>query len=419
MDPRSPHAPANRRFVTFSSLQQKPVPAGPRTAIDLAVLNASLFLPVGLHLPYFPVWLAARGLSENEIASVLATPLILRVIATPWVSYLADKRGVASMIAVCAVLMLAGYCALVVVQGFAAIFIVALIVVTAQGTMPSLADALTLGEIQRLELAGRPAFGYGYIRVFASLAVLIAMLSSGPIIGLFPGGSIVLALAAMTVPSALIGGLVAAKARRLEKPHLGGDGSRLTDDRRLTILCISAAALIHASHANLYSFATLHWTANGMPASLVSLTWATSIIFEGLFFVAAGRYFPDATYAVTLLVAGGSSATLRWLLMSLDPAPSLLFALQAMHGLSFAATAIGSILLLDSLTGPAYSARMQGWLSAVIALSMASSTFLSGILTSRYGEKAYLAMAALALVGLALAVAASTLKTKGDRYLRG
>ncbi|HYP56714.1 MAG TPA: MFS transporter [Beijerinckia sp.] len=403
--------------MTLSRSRLKSANGGTRTAFGLALLNASLFLPVGLHLPYFPVWLNARGLTASEIASVLATPMIVRVVATPLVSHLADKRGAALMIAVCALVMLSGYCGLVLAQGFAPIFAVSILVVTAQGIMPSLADALTLGEIQRLEIAGLPAFPYGYIRVFASAAVLAAMLLSANLVQFFPGEHIVLALAGLTVPSALIGGFIAAKARKAAKPH-DGKQSGLTANRRsrwLAFLCIGSAALIHASHVELYSFSTLHWQAEGLSAALVSLAWSTSIVFEALFFVASGRFFPNETHAAALLMAGGASATLRWLLMSLDPVPALIFVLQAMHGLSFAATAIGSILLLGSLAGPAHSARMQGWLSAVIALSMAASTFLCGILTSGYGEKAYLAMAGFAAIGLALAVGAGFVKAGAEQ----
>jgi PPP family 3-phenylpropionic acid transporter len=65
-----------------------------RTALNLSILAALLFLPNGLHLPYFPVWLSARGLSDAEIAAALATPLVLRVVATPLIAAFADRRGI-------------------------------------------------------------------------------------------------------------------------------------------------------------------------------------------------------------------------------------------------------------------------------------------------------------------------------------
>jgi PPP family 3-phenylpropionic acid transporter len=92
--------------------------------------------------------------------------------------------------------------------------------------------------------------------------------------------------------------------------------------------------------------------------------------------------------------------------MSLDPGPSLVIALQTLHGLSLGATTCGSILLLGSLASPTHRARMQGWLAAATALSLAAATFACGWLTGLFGETAYFAMAALAGAGgLAAALA--------------
>jgi MFS family permease len=55
---------------------------------------------------------------------------------------------------------------------------------------------------------------------------------------------------------------------------------------------------------------------------------------------------------------------------------------------------------------------MQGWLAAAGALSLAAATFASGRLTSLFGERVYLAMAALALAGALAALLAGWLKQR-------
>src|SRR5665213_767070 len=109
------------------------------TRSRLSLLWGVAYLPIGLHLPYFPVWLAARGLSDTAIATILAAPLIVRVIVTPLVAYAADRRGIAATLAASAAIALAGYVGLTVVNGFPLIFLMAMLVVAAQGTTPSLA----------------------------------------------------------------------------------------------------------------------------------------------------------------------------------------------------------------------------------------------------------------------------------------
>ena len=64
----------------------------------LAFLYAALFFVLGCYLPYMPVWLKWRGLGDDQIALLLATPLFLRVLFTPAIAFAADwscaHRGV-------------------------------------------------------------------------------------------------------------------------------------------------------------------------------------------------------------------------------------------------------------------------------------------------------------------------------------
>ena len=59
----------------------------------LAFLYAALFFVVGCYLPYMPVWLKWRGLSDDAIAFLLATQLFMRVLFTPAIAFAADWTG--------------------------------------------------------------------------------------------------------------------------------------------------------------------------------------------------------------------------------------------------------------------------------------------------------------------------------------
>ncbi len=114
----------------------------------------------------------------------------------------------------------------------------------------------------------------------------------------------------------------------------------------------------------------------------------------------------SARRAAACLVIGGTFAIVRWLAMAAGPPPVVTLALQLLHGLSFATTYLGSVLLLGRLAGPNHRARIQGWLAASSSLSLAGSTLAAGYLTPLVGAHAYFGMAALALVGLVLAIGA-------------
>ena len=61
-------------------------------AARLAWLYAALFVMAGIQLPFFPVWLKAKGLDPDMIGLVLAAPIVARVVALPWVTQSADRH---------------------------------------------------------------------------------------------------------------------------------------------------------------------------------------------------------------------------------------------------------------------------------------------------------------------------------------
>jgi PPP family 3-phenylpropionic acid transporter len=394
-----------------------PIPAekGSRIVFYLSLTAFVLFLPIGLHLPYFPVWLAARGFSPDEIATALALPTFLRVIAAPLVTAVADKRGIAETLAACAAAAFAGYCFLASVRAFLPVFAGALFVMIALGVMVPLADALTLAGIRRAEVMGLGRFGYARIRVWTSIGVLGTMLASGWIVSFCPGEKIILALAALTALPALVTIFAAAKLKHLHMPARGVHKGGLTQEPGqlpIAFAFIGAAALIQASHAEYYSFGTLHWKAISLTPGFIGVAWAIGVGSETLLFLLAARYFTAEKNAVSFLIVGALGANVRWLAMSADPSVPAIFFLQAMHGLSFGATYFGSVLLLGGIARETHRARMQGWLAAASALSLALATFASGWLTSQFGQKAYIAMAALAAAGLMLALVAGTMRRR-------
>src|SRR5437763_6974939 len=64
-----------------------------RPAVRLGAFYAAVFLVVGVQLPFWPVWLAGRGLDPQEIATVFAATIWAKVVATPAIGALADRTG--------------------------------------------------------------------------------------------------------------------------------------------------------------------------------------------------------------------------------------------------------------------------------------------------------------------------------------
>ena len=93
-------------------------------AARLAALYAGLFVMGGIQLPFFPVWLKAKGLDPQMIGMVLAAPIVARVIAVPLVARTADRRdAVRAAIIVASFLGVAGYVLVGLAEGARAILI--------------------------------------------------------------------------------------------------------------------------------------------------------------------------------------------------------------------------------------------------------------------------------------------------------
>ena len=61
-------------------------------ALKLGLFYAAYFLFGGIQLPYFPVWLEARGLDPKTIGLVIAVPMLVRIVVSPLIGHYADRH---------------------------------------------------------------------------------------------------------------------------------------------------------------------------------------------------------------------------------------------------------------------------------------------------------------------------------------
>ena len=94
-------------------------------ATRLALYYGCAFLLVGVQLPFWPLWLAGRGLGASEIGFVLAFALWVKVAVNPLIGIAADRSGrrKAVMVAL-SVLNLAGFLLFLSAERFWAILVI-------------------------------------------------------------------------------------------------------------------------------------------------------------------------------------------------------------------------------------------------------------------------------------------------------
>ena len=371
----------------------------------LALFYGAAFAIHGIQLPFFPVWLKAKGLDAEAIGLVLAAPMLLRMVTVPLAARAADRRGAlrAGLIAT----SLAGTMAYGVI-GLAEGFLPILAAVALAGVFTTpLLPLLDAYALKGLALRGR---AYGPVRLWGSVAFIAANFGAGALAGLIaPTGTIWLIVGGYGVAVMAAFGLRPLSPSAAAAASLPPARGRVLPSGRFLAVAV-AASLVQASHAVYYGFSTLDWGAKGLGGSAIGALWALGVLAEIALFAVAGR-LPAALGAGGLLAIGAGGAVVRWSAMALDPPLVLLPLLQCLHGLSFGAAYLGAVQYLAAAAPDGRAATVQGDFSTVQAIVMTAATGLSGVLYGSFGGLAYAAMALLAgaggLIALTVRVAPS------------
>jgi PPP family 3-phenylpropionic acid transporter len=366
----------------------------------LATLYVALFILSGIQLPFFPVWLKAKGLDAGAIGLVLAAPMLVRAFAVPIATRTADRaQTLRGTIALTCLLSVAGYVLLGLSEGAQAIlFAFALLAFVNTPVMP-------LTETYALRGLAARGRAYGPVRLWGSLAFIGGTFAAGFAADVLPARDLIWLIAAASVLAACAAALLAplsneaSPVRTIDAPRK----SLLRDP--VFIAVVAAASLIQASHAVFYSFSALEWQARGLDGTTIAALWGLGVIAEILLFAAQGR-LPPFISPIVLLVIGAIGAALRWTAMAFDPPAATLPFLQVLHAASFGATHLGALTFLLRHVPAERGATAQGYLAIALGAAMAAGTGLSGVLYGAFGVKAYAAMALAAVAGGACAAIA-------------
>jgi PPP family 3-phenylpropionic acid transporter len=376
--------------------------SSPSLAWRLGFLYAALFLVIGCYLPYMPVWLSWRTLSADQIAILLATPLYIRIVFTPVISFVADllgnRRGIVIALAWGS---LGSFALLWVSDGFWQMMLaIALLAVNWTTIMP-LVETIAISGIRKSGL------DYGRVRLWGSLTFIGASLAAGIVIQFRDAGTVLPML--MTATALLI--FAAYLVPRDVEPKRQGSPVRRLRLRHafalarapLFLLFLLAAAMIQGSHALLYAFGSLHWRAQGFSGGTIGALWSIGVIAEVALFAVSGRLV-SYVGSTRLMVLAGGAAVVRWAVLALDPPLLATGLVQTLHALSFGATHLAAIHFLTHAVPEDRSATAQGLYAAVVAgLVLGSVTIACGPLYEAYGGQAYAAMVLLAGIGTAAA----------------
>lgn len=366
----------------------------------LSLFYVAIYLGTGVSLPYIATFLRSEGLSGAQIGAVLAAPLLLKPFTGPMLAVWADgfalRRSPMILLAVGAAL---AYLAMLVAPGFWGLLACWLAGATLISTVSPLIDVVTL---RRARLEG---FNYGLPRGSGSSAFIAANLAMGVVLAVVAPAVIVvwIATAALLTASAALWLLPPERVHEEGDKPAGRDrwkglGALLTD--KVFVLAVVTAGLIQGAHGFYYSFSTILWRRQEIAEPVIGVLWGVGVAVEVAFmwFLEPWR---RRVGPARLLMLGAGAAVIRWSAYAFEPPLWALFPLQALHALTFAASFLASLQLIERLTPPRSASAAQALNSAVSqGFTLGLATLASGPLFDAFGVGGYWAMAALGALGL-------------------
>lgn len=375
------------------------------SARRMALQYVLLFGASGVSLPFAGLWFRAQGLSGAMIGLLLAAPMLGRIVTGPLLAVWADGfRSRRTPIAILGLVMAAGYGAAGLFEPLAIRAAGWFVGATAAAALIPLTDVLTL------RLAARDGFTFSLPRGFGSAAFVAANIGVGALLLRAPVDLVVIWITVLGVAIGLCAALMLPDEPVGEGTPLRGRerfrglGRLLADPVFMT--AILAIGAVQAAHAFQYGFSAILWKAQGIGEAVTGQLWAFGVVVE----IALMWVFEPWRRRVgigpwSLLVAGCVAAILRWSLMALAPPLWALWPLQALHALTFAATFLAGVQIVEKLA-PRDSQTAAQTLGSVLSagLLIGLATAASGPLYDRFGAGGYWAMAAMAAAGLAAAL---------------
>ena len=319
----------------------------------LSAYFGAYFLYAGAFVPYFALYLAARGFGAVEIAAVMAMPQLARVAAPTFWGWLADRSGAGRAIVIGSGLALvAGYPVLAAAQGALAVALVMLLMsLLSAGALP-IVEAMTLNSLE-----GRGE-RYGPIRMWGSIGFIAGVLGTGVWLDAHApqsllGVVVLLAAVALAVSTLLPTTRVSVGA--------GGAEARLGDVlRRVDVIALLAAcSCMSAAHGALYGFFSLHAEALGYSKTAIGALWTLGVLAEIVVFLA----WPKLTRCYSLrvlLIASFVCAAARFAAIGWGTQVLLLLvAAQLLHAATFGVFHAASVAAVHRLFTGRLQARGQ------------------------------------------------------------
>ncbi|MFW5681496.1 MAG: MFS transporter [Phycisphaeraceae bacterium] len=375
------------------------------------------FAILGSVLPYLPVWLEGRGLSEREVGYVLATTGVGVMISPLLLTLLADTRVQPRRLLAVQMLGTAGAaCLMLVSQGFVPLLLSYLLFALAMTPVMPLQDSLLFSRQQQEERNGTNATPYHKVRVFGTVGFLV------PAVALFTHLQLDGSLDWALILTAVFGVLGAINTRFMPERQRPAQASEPKGAARqiptLDALCsvmrsdalVFALAmwLLYMSMSAYYTFYPILITRSpesfgaGIDAKWIGLIANVGVMVEVPFMLAFGWLLAKLGLR-WFMTLGAAAMALRMGLLWLVPTASVAVGTQALHGMMVLVLHVAPPVFFNRFATERYRSSIQG----LYAVAIMGTGRIVGNVTA--GEVADVSLRGAFLYATLMAVAAAAL----------
>lgn len=360
-----------------------------------AVFYLTLFAPNAVGAVLSAVWFAQAGLSPVQIGAVNAAPLFVMLVLTTVVGRLADRApDWVRAIRIAAMAAAAGACLLFPATGFVGILLAWTAMMVAHFSIVPVVDAAAM------RMTARRGSDFGVLRAAGTVGYLVVLAAAGQAALVWGPAAFLPLLAGLAI-------LRAALAVQLPLFRAGGDplpAGRATRMRQVMrpwfVLPLAGWAAVFGTHAIINAFMGLMWRDQGIGFDMVGWLIAVSAVTETAVFFVFHRVAP-LFRARTIILLSGVAAVIRWAGMATEPGLPVLFALQALHGLSYGMGFLACVAFIARWTSEGIAAEAQGFFTVMQQAMSMLSMFGFGWIMASAGAAAWWWAVGLAAAGTA------------------
>jgi len=346
----------------------------------------------GIFLPFWGIWLEAKGVSPEQIGTLFSLGLVLRFCSNiGLLPRLKTASGTLKLLSALSFSLLACLLLLVFFQGWYALAALTLILNFLIGPM------MPLGDIIGTRLVKQIKINYGQARLWGSISFIVGSSFVGWAITEFGSESIlwiIITAALATYFLSLIKlnpQLQDPTNQPKEKVNLG-----LMLKQPKGIYFVLIMGLIQGSHGAYYAFSSIYWSSMGISEFNIALLWGIGVLAEIFLMRFNDRLFNHWTIkkmCLLALVAG----IVRWLVLWQTTDLTLLMLVQTFHAFTFALAHLAAMRFIATQADELMVGYQSLYSSISLGLVMALLTYISGWVYEPQNSDVFLWMAAILL----------------------